>query len=128
MTENPAATAQPLPAANKNIYVQTLVQQDIYDRLQFGIGKYGTGLQAFNGRDALEDAYQEALDLCCYLRQVIEEHRNPVDGEYTITCDTCLGGGFVQARQSTVSYVQNQPSICPTCDGNGWVFVEQPEE
>jgi hypothetical protein len=30
-------------------------------------------LQAHNGRNALIDAYQEALDLVVYLRQAIEE-------------------------------------------------------
>jgi hypothetical protein len=35
--------------------------------------KYGKTLQTFNGRDALTDAYQESLDLCMYLRQMIEE-------------------------------------------------------
>lgn len=35
--------------------------------------KYGTYLQAFNGRNSLRDAYDEALDLCMYLRQKIEE-------------------------------------------------------
>jgi hypothetical protein len=35
--------------------------------------RYGTLLQAGNGRDALVDAYQECLDLACYLRQAIEE-------------------------------------------------------
>ena len=32
-----------------------------------------TSLQAFNGRDALRDAYEEALDLCQYLRQALYE-------------------------------------------------------
>jgi len=35
--------------------------------------KYGTYLQTHNGRDALWDAYQEAMDLCMYLRQAILE-------------------------------------------------------
>lgn len=39
---------------------------------QPGREKYGTDLQASNGRDHLVDAYQEALDLCCYLRALIE--------------------------------------------------------
>lgn len=43
------------------------------ERERFGILKYGTPVQAGNGRDALVDAYQEALDLCVYLRQAIEE-------------------------------------------------------
>lgn len=38
-----------------------------------GRRKYGTPLQAHNGRDPLVDAYQEALDLCVYLRQAIAE-------------------------------------------------------
>ncbi len=42
---------------------------DIEARKEIGLKRYGTLLQAFNGRDALLDAYQEALDLCQYLRQ-----------------------------------------------------------
>lgn len=38
-----------------------------------GREKYGTPLQPFNGRNALRDAYQEALDLCVYLKQKIIE-------------------------------------------------------
>lgn len=48
---------------------------DIEARKAIGLERYGTLLQAFNGRDALLDAYQEALDLCQYLRQVKEEGR-----------------------------------------------------
>ena len=40
-----------------------------------GIEKYGTVLQPNNGRNALVDAYQEALDLAVYLRQRIEEDK-----------------------------------------------------
>ena len=43
-----------------------------------GIEKYETPLQTFNGRDGLVDAYQEALDLCVYLRQVLEEREAQV--------------------------------------------------
>lgn len=53
--------------------IHDLVIADIEDRKQFGLEKYGTTLQANNGRNALLDAYQEALDLACYLRQVLEE-------------------------------------------------------
>lgn len=42
-------------------------------RAREGERKYGTRLKAHNGRDGLIDAYQEVLDLACYLRQVIEE-------------------------------------------------------
>jgi hypothetical protein len=46
---------------------------DMHERDQVGRERYGTPLQAHNGRDALVDAYQEALDLVVYLRQAIEE-------------------------------------------------------
>lgn len=50
-----------------------LVLKDMEERRKHGIEKYGTPLQPHNGRDPLIDAYQEALDLCVYLRQAIEE-------------------------------------------------------
>ena len=65
---------EPLPIPNNNVAIWDLVKQDIEERNQAGIQKYGTPLQAFNGRNPLIDAYQEALDLVVYLRQAIEEN------------------------------------------------------
>lgn len=53
--------------------IQELVRRDLIHREQLGRARYGTSLHAYNGRSAILDAYEEALDLCCYLRQVIEE-------------------------------------------------------
>lgn len=64
---------QPAPIPNGSTPVWDLVIADMSERKEFGGRKYGTYLQPFNGRDALVDAYQEALDLCVYLRQEIEE-------------------------------------------------------
>ena len=50
-----------------------LVIADMEARRLVGIERYGTPLQANNGRKALVDAYQEALDLVVYLRQELEE-------------------------------------------------------
>jgi hypothetical protein len=50
-----------------------MVIEDMKARDDFGRLKYGTPLQPFNGRSALRDAYQEALDLAVYLRQRIFE-------------------------------------------------------
>jgi hypothetical protein len=50
-----------------------LVIADMEERRLVGIEEYKTPVQAFNGRDALWDAYEEALDLAVYLRQAIEE-------------------------------------------------------
>lgn len=46
---------------------------DMEAREAAGLTKYGTRLQAGNGRDALLDAYQEALDCAVYMRQHIAE-------------------------------------------------------
>ena len=46
---------------------------DLIDRSKMGKTKYGTTLQAHNGRNPLMDALQEALDLAMYLRQAVNE-------------------------------------------------------
>lgn len=69
---NAAAVPQP-PPEGEGVRVLDLVLQDLQDRAEAGRAKYGVYLQTRNGRDALIDAYQEALDLCMYLRQAIAE-------------------------------------------------------
>lgn len=81
-------TEQPMPTPNGHVSVQSLVRSeligpayarvraDLEARERIGIERYGTPLQPFNGRDAVRDAYEEALDLACYLRQaIVEGHR-----------------------------------------------------
>lgn len=48
---------------------EVYIVEDMKARNQKGIETYGTPLQPFNGRDALLDAYEEALDLLVYLKQ-----------------------------------------------------------
>ena len=67
-----AAQPEPSPKRGKQ-NVANLVLADIQARVEMGMEKYGTELQTFNGRDALMDAYQEAIDLVMYLRQEIAE-------------------------------------------------------
>ncbi|MGR8921989.1 MAG: hypothetical protein ACU85V_20425 [Gammaproteobacteria bacterium] len=96
---NPAATPQPAPRPGKRevlpmvlIDIDSIVQRrqrqgkgwrpelgalagDLRARYVEGLKKYGTPLMTGNGRDALWDAYQEALDLVMYLRQAASERR-----------------------------------------------------
>ena len=65
---------QPAPQPGQ-VNVGQLVLDDMNDRIALGVERYGTKLQTHNGRDALVDAYQEALDLVMYLRQEIEERK-----------------------------------------------------
>jgi len=72
MLDSKAATPQPAPTQGK-LTVIDYVLTDMAQRAAAGVQKYGTHLQTHNGRDALWDAYQEAMDLCMYLRQAILE-------------------------------------------------------
>ncbi len=71
--ETMASAVQPTPHGTGRA-ITPLVIDDLEERRRFGTAKYGEELTAFNGRDALQDAYQEALDLTVYLRQAIEEY------------------------------------------------------
>lgn len=64
---------QPEPISNGGPSAHDLVIADQTKRKQYGLDKYNSLLQPFNGRDQLQDAYEESLDLCVYLRTAIEE-------------------------------------------------------
>jgi hypothetical protein len=70
--------AQKAPKKNKTPAMWDLVMADIKERDKNGKAKYGVRLQAFNGRDATIDAYQEVLDLIVYFRQLVEEKKELV--------------------------------------------------
>lgn len=67
------STPEPMPKPNDNPSIHDLVIKDIEDRKQFGLEKYGTVLQAGNGRKTAVDLHQELLDAVCYSRSLIEE-------------------------------------------------------
>ena len=64
---------EPPPVPNNAKPIWELVIDDMRDRDRIGREKYGTPLQANNGRCPLTDAYQESLDQSAYLRQAIVE-------------------------------------------------------
>lgn len=64
---------QPMPTAVEGPCIQDLVLADILQRKQVGIQRYGQALHANNGRDGLQDLYEELLDATMYVRQLIEE-------------------------------------------------------
>lgn len=76
------STNEPLPGHAEQLtpisggtVILPLVIQDLEDRAAKGLKEHGVPLSTNNRRDALVDAYQEALDLAMYLRQAIEEKR-----------------------------------------------------
>lgn len=72
----PSTNPQPMPIQKTEPHISDLVCVDLRYRKQEGIKKYGVPLQAGNGRDALQDAYEEALDMCQYLKQALVERDN----------------------------------------------------
>lgn len=51
------------------------VMADMAQRIANGATQYGEPLTTNNSRDALQDAYEEALDLAMYLKQAIMERK-----------------------------------------------------
>ena len=72
MSDHGAAVPERPPKPGQEIVLSHVVT-DLYRRDAMGRKKYGGPLMTHNGRDALWDAYQEALDLVMYLRQAILE-------------------------------------------------------
>lgn len=66
---------QPLPEGGKEC-VQDALIADIRARRDIGIERYGSALMTHNGRDAVQDALEEAIDLAVYLKQVELETRD----------------------------------------------------
>lgn len=64
---------QPAPTPTDEPSAHDLVIAELEKRKAFGIAKYGVTLQAGNGRDHLQDALDEVLDLAVYLMCVIEQ-------------------------------------------------------
>lgn len=107
---------QAAPIPNDSPYIQDLVVADINARKEHGIKKYGTALQAGNGRSMLLDAYEEALDLAIYLRGEIEQRNGLADlfsehgdlrvaifealGEATVCWENPAGAGTFDSDQA----------------------------
>jgi hypothetical protein len=61
------AEAKPLPP------IWDLVIADMHERDRIGAERYGDRLRTTSPNDPLRYAYEEALDLACYLRQAIAQ-------------------------------------------------------
>jgi len=64
---------QQAPTPNNKPAIQDLVLQDMLARKMLGQQRYGTPLQPHNGRDMMQDLYEELLDACNYIRGAIYE-------------------------------------------------------
>lgn len=75
-------TPQPPPTPNDRVPVWEQVIEDMKARDHVGRERYAAPLQAFNGRDALRDLYEELLDAAVYIKQAMierDEERRAVE-------------------------------------------------
>lgn len=70
---------EPAPVPNSSVPIWELVIADMKERNEIGTKKYGTPLQAFNGRDALVDLTQELMDALVYCKQMMVERDSKSD-------------------------------------------------
>lgn len=66
---------QPAPVGNGHTPSWDLVIADMKSRDKVGRQRYGVPLQPMNGRNSLQDTYEEILDCAVYLRNLIEEEK-----------------------------------------------------
>lgn len=64
---------QPEPIPNEHPATWDLVIDDMRGRDRTGVERYKTRLQPHNGRNSLQDAYEEQLDHCVYLKNELIE-------------------------------------------------------
>lgn len=67
--DHPECWPSVISRLNPNLELTRLMAE----RHELGKRRYGVGLQPFNGRDALQDALEELLDLVVYLEQAALE-------------------------------------------------------
>lgn len=106
---------QPDPVHNDHPSAHDLLIAEVGRRKAFGLAKYGTTLQAFNGRDPLKDALDEAIDLCVYLVTAIEERdakpetwdriEDVPEGVTVTDKDGCIWPSKVSATRAGMAYI-----------------------
>lgn len=102
---------QPLPTEGRQNVQDALIEM-IKERRELGIQRYGRALQTFNGRDAVKDATEEALDLATYLMQVSlerQEVQNRISNALRLheadkgLCQTCAVPAPCRTRQTLIA-------------------------
>lgn len=117
------ARDQPLPTPGQT-NVQEALAAALLERMQYGIEKYGSPLETFNGRDPIRDVWEELVDALTYMTQVRLERGDILPGmkpgatvrtagltEPVVRCSSC-GGVRTQSAAEVAERLQ----------GQGWVL------
>ena len=86
-----------------------MVIEDMKARDKMGEDKYKTRLQAGNGRNPLQDAYEESLDQTVYIKQELEERKKTVNVEedhHAMVAELAADPGAGRNRLARLTYDQ----------------------
>lgn len=143
---------EPAPVANSERPIFDRVIDDLRAKAAEWRKKYGTHLQPFNGRDAVRDAYQEALDMAQYLKQALVEgdanarrlayleglfaevETIAADGELGVTRESLLeaiekrDARVVKLRGIIIAIVNKLPGSCAALDVSDEFLSHVPSE
>ena len=70
---------QQLPTPGE-LNVQEVLSKAVLERMQYGIDKYGSPLETFNGRDPIRDVWEELVDALTYMTQIRLERGDTLPG------------------------------------------------
>ena len=79
---------QRMPVASDSPPMHDVAAMLLESRKQLGIKRYGKALQAFNGRDAVQDVLEEALDSAAYAAQLAWEQSHPEETYVGVLIET----------------------------------------
>lgn len=110
---------QPLPKPGK-VNVQQVLSAAVLERMQYGIDKYGSPLETFNGRDPIRDVWEELVDALTYMTQIRLERGDVLPGMKpdsqvvtadlaipVVRCNSC-GGVRSQSTYDVANRLQRQ--------------------
>lgn len=104
--KNLATRLQPTPKATESPDCWLLVMEDMKDRREFGLAKYGVPVRHDSGRDPLADAYQEVLDLAVYLRAEIQRRRDVREEELERCIRVISEGHFLHDQAPAAQFAR----------------------
>ena len=100
-TNGEGAEVWPLIFNSTALVIPDWLRASMRERHAIGVQKYGTGLQVWNGRDPVVDAFQEAMDLVVYARQARErlQAMKKVEFNAAMTLDIAIHYGLTLAER-----------------------------
>jgi len=124
---------EPKPVPNDHPSMHDLVAKDLLSRKDYGLKKYDSLLQPFNGRNFLQDIYEEMQDGIVYICGALEEQKAVADYLKKV-----LTGWLAMYDFINPEFVEVEPALVITTWLPGWVvkiheevfgdrFIYQPE-